>query len=155
MYYQTYRKNLFAHHIELPWFKMIFKKGKRKSCVKAMHQLYFVAIISELVDKKIASANDLFSKLHKEYFGTDFFLECRGEVWGKYVHNWRFFVCPIFEKWAIKKNHYLEKSGKIAKKNFYQTFVPQNHCCDSVPEIKGHIKNVYNCKFIPYDHLLK
>ena len=41
-----------------------------------------------------------------------------------------------------KKNHcYVEKTGKIAKKtNFYQTFVPQNHCCDSVPKMKGHIK---------------
>ena len=29
---------------------------------------------------------------------------------------------------------------KLEKKNFYQTFVPQNHCCDSVPKMKGHIK---------------
>ena len=31
-------------------------------------------------------------------------------------NNWRFFICPIFEKWSIKKNHCCtKKPGKIAK----------------------------------------
>ena len=97
-----------------------FQKRKKKKLRKSNAPIVFFCnnFLNQLKKKKLASANDLFSQLQKERFHTDFFFSNSREKFEE--SNWRFFICPIFEKWSIKKITAIRKNlGKLQKKKTF------------------------------------